>query len=162
TGVVNLTQGDKLGKKWKDAFGYFLSADGTKLLYTVHDGNSGQVALANADGSEPRLIAPELGYIYMATLSPTNDRVVFSGPAHGSAEGKRIAHVATKDGVPTVYIMNIDGREQRQITFRKTPCGRARWSPDGKRIAFVSFEGKYPQLFVVAANGGEPRQLTRL
>lgn len=244
TKVVNLTQGDKLGKQWKNAFGYFLSADGTKLLYTVHDGSSGHVALANADGSEPRLIAPGLGYIYMAALSPTNDRVVFSGPARGyrlllvtfpdgkpleltpnhpasfvpqftpdgktivfirrdgdvyrvdadgknlrrltegnrhvefrlsakdqhgstdgphvSPDGKRIAYIAIKDGVPNVCVMNLDGREQRQITFRKTACARVRWRPDGKQIAFVSFEGKYPQLFVVAANGGEPQQLTRL
>ena len=242
--VVNLTEGDPLGKKWKDAFGYFLSTDGTRLLYTVHDGSTGRVVLANADGSEPRLIAPDLGYIYMAALSPTNDRVVFSGPARGyrlqlaalpdgnpleltpdhtdcfvpqftpdgktivfvrrdgdvyrvdadgknlhrltegnryvefrlsakdkhgstdgpqiSPDGKQIAYLAVKDGVPNVCVMNLDGREQRQLTFRKTPCGRVRWSPDGKQIAFVSFEDKYPQLFVVAAKGGEPRQLTRL
>ena len=66
--VANLTEGDRLGARWKNAFGYFLSADGSKLLYTVHDGSSGRVALANADGSEPRLIAPDLGYIYMAAL----------------------------------------------------------------------------------------------
>ncbi len=242
--VVNLTEGDPLGKKWKDAFGYYLSADGTKMLYTVHDGSTGRVVLANADGSEPRFIAPDLGYIYMAALSPTNDRVVFSGPARGyrlqlvalpdgkpleltpdhtdcfvpqftpdgktivfvrrdgdvyrvdadgknlqrltegnryvefklsdkdkhgstdgpqiSPDGKQIAYLAVKDGVPNVCVMNLDGREQRQLTSRKTPCGRVRWSPDGKQIAFVSFEEKYPQLFVVAAKGGEPRQLTRL
>jgi Tol biopolymer transport system component len=242
--VVNLTEGDLLGKKWKDAFGYFLSADGTRLLYTVHDGSTGRVVLANADGSEPRFIAPDLGYIYMAALSPTNDRVVFSGPARGyrlqlaalpdgkpleltpdhtdcfvpqftpdsktivfvrrdgdvyrvdadgknlrrltegnryvefrlsakdkhgstdgpqiSPDGKQIAYLAVKDGVPNVCVMNLDGRGQRQLTSRKTPCGRVRWSPDGKQIAFVSFEDKYPQLFVVAAKGGEPRQLTRL
>jgi hypothetical protein len=244
SGVVNLTAGHRLGKRWRDAYGYSLSADGTKLLYTVHDGDTGRVALANADGSGPRLIAPELGYTYMAALSPTNDRVVFSGPARGyrlllaalpdgkpveltpdhpecfvpqftpdgktvvfirrdgdvyrvdgdgrnlrrltegnrhvefrlspedkhgstdgphvSADGKRIAYVAARDGVANVWVMDIDGRRQRQLTFRKTPCGRARWSPDGRHVAFVSFEGKYPQLFVVAAGGGEPRQLTRL
>ena len=58
--------------------------------------------------------------------------------------------------------MNLDGAQQRQLTFRKAPCGRVQWSPDGKQVAFVSFVGKYPQLFVVAARGGEPRQLTRL
>jgi Tol biopolymer transport system component len=244
SGIANLTAGDRLGKQWQDAFGYFLAADGTKLLYTVHDGRTGQVALANADGSGPRLIAPELGYTYMAALSPGNDRVVFSGPARGyrlllvalatghlteltpdhpecfvpqftpdgktivflrrdgdvyrvdadgrnlrrltegnrhvefrlsandlhgstdgphvSPEGKRIAYVALKGGVPNVCVMNLDGMEQRPLTFRKAPCGRVRWSPDGTRVAFVSFDGKYPQLFVVGAQGGEPRQLTRL
>ena len=244
TGVVKLTEGDALGKQWKDAYGYSLSADGAKMLYTVHDGSSGRVALANADGADPRLIAPKLGYIYMAALSPTNDRVVFSGPARGyrllivalpdgkpleltpdhtecfvpqftpdgntivftrrdgdiyridadgknlkrltegnryvefklspkdlhgstdgphiSPDGKRIAYIATGDGVANAWVVGIDGREPRQVTTRKSPCGRVRWSPDGKHLAFVSFEGKYPQLFVVAAQGGEPRQITRL
>jgi Tol biopolymer transport system component len=58
--------------------------------------------------------------------------------------------------------MDIDGGQQRQITFRNTPCGRVRWSPNGKHLAFVSFEGKYSQLFVIAAGGGKPQQLTRL
>jgi Tol biopolymer transport system component len=244
TGLVNLTAGDPLGKRWKEAFGYSLSADGSKMLYTVHDGSNGHVALANADGAKPRLVAPELGYIYMAALSPSKDRVVFSGPARGyrlllaplskgkvveltpnhpesfvpqftpdgkvivfvrrdgdvyrvdadgqnlgrlttgnryvefrlsaqdqhgstdgphiSPDGRRIAYIAVKDGVPNVCVMNLDGSEQRQVTFRKTPCGRVRWSPDGRQIAFVSFDGKYPQLFVVPAAGGEARQLTRL
>jgi sialidase-1 len=244
SGVVNLTEGDQLGKQWKTAYGCFLSADGTRLLYTVHDGETGRVVLANADGSVPRFVAPERGYTYMGALSHTNDRVVFSGPGSGyrlvlcplpdgkpvvltpdhpdsyvpqftpdgktivflrrdgdiysvdaggkevrrltegnrhvefrlspkdlhgstdaphvSPDGKRIAHIAVRDGVPNVWVMDLDGRAQRQVTFRKSPCGRVQWSPDGRRLAFVSFEGKYPQLFVVAAEGGEPRRLTQL
>jgi Tol biopolymer transport system component len=69
---------------------------------------------------------------------------------------------ADKDGIPNVHVVNLDVTGRRQVTNRKTPCGRVRWSPDGKTLAFVSFEGKYPQLFVVPANGGEPRQLTKL
>jgi TolB protein len=244
TGVVNLSTGDKLGKQWKDSYGYSLSIDGTKMLMTVHDGSSGHVAIANADGSAPQLIAPSLGYIYMAELSPTMDRVVFSGPARGyrlliaalpdgkpleltpdhpesfvpkftpdgktivfvrrdgdvyrinadgknlrkltegnryvefrlsakdrhgstdgphiSPDGKRIAYLAVKEGIANVWVMDINGKNQRQATFRKSACGRVRWSPDGEKLAFVSFEGKYPQLFVVEAKGGEPRQLTKL
>ncbi|MBM4068735.1 MAG: hypothetical protein FJ271_07295 [Planctomycetes bacterium] len=242
--VANLTEGDRLGKRWREAFGYSLSADGSKMLYTVHDGSIGQVALANADGSSPRLLALKLGYIYMAALSPKLDRVAFSGPARGyrlliadlpdgqprlltpdqpdsyvpqftpdgktivfvrrdgdiyrvdadgrnlrrltkgndyvefrlspkdahgstdgphlSPDGKRIAYIARKKGVPSVCVMNLDGSEQRQLTYRKSASGRVRWSPDGKEIAFVSFEAKYPQLFVVSAAGGRPRQLTSL
>jgi Tol biopolymer transport system component len=244
TNMANLTAGDRLGPAWRDAFGYNLSADGKKLLYTVQDGSSSRIALANADGSEPRFIAPELGYIYMGSLNRTADSVVFSGPAKGyrlilvklpdgkpvmltpdhpdsyvpqftpdgrtivfirrdgdiyrvnadgtelqrltkgnryvefrltardrhgstdgpqvSPDGKHIAYVAARDGIPNVHVMALDGSGQRAITSRKTACGRVRWSPDGKCLAFVSFEGKYPQLFVIDSAGGEPRQLTKV
>ncbi|MBM3981902.1 MAG: hypothetical protein FJ304_16845 [Planctomycetes bacterium] len=248
TGAVSLTPPAALAKQLdfavKDAYGYGLSDDGTKLLFTVHDGSSGRVVVANADGTAPALVAPKLGYIYMARLSPTRDRVVFSGPARGyrlhiaalpdgkpveltpdhpecfapqftpdgktvvffrrdgdvyrvdadgknlkrvtkgnkyvefrlspkdahgstdgpdvSPDGKRVAFIALKDGVPNVYVVDIDGANKRQVTTRKTPCGRVKWSPHGKHLSFVSFEGKYPQLFVVDAAGGAPKQLTKL
>lgn len=228
----------------KDAFGYGLSRDDAKLVFTVHDGSSGRVVVANPDGSSPALVAPKLGYIYMAQIAPKNDRVVFSGPARGyrlqiaalpdgkpleltpdhtecfvprftpdgktivfvrrdgdiyrvdadgknlkrltegnkyvefrlspkdahgstdgpdvSPDGKQIAFIAFKDGVPQVHVIDIDGANRRQVTTRKTPCGRVQWSPDGKHLSFVSFEGKYPQLFVVSAEGGAPKQLTKL
>ena len=214
------------------------------MVFTVHDGKTGRAVVANADGSEPRFVAPQLGYTYMAALSPDNGTVVFSGPArgyrllrvtlpdgepvlltpdhpesfvpqftpngevvvftrrdgdiyrvntaggavrrltegndyvefrlsdkdaHGSTDGPRIspdgrhiAYIAVRDGVPNVCVMGIDGSAQRQLTFRRTPCARVRWSPNGTRIAFVSFEGTYPQLFVIGAQGGAPSQLTYL
>jgi Tol biopolymer transport system component len=214
------------------------------MAFTAHDGSSGRVVVADADGSSPALVAPGLGYTYMARLGPKNDRVVFSGPARGyrlllaalpdgkpveltpdhpecfvpqftadgktivfvrrdgdvyrvgadgtglrrltegnkyvefrlspkdrhgstdgpdlSPDGKRVAFVALKDGVPNVFVVGINGRDRRQVTARHTPCGRVKWSPDGRSLAFVSFEGKYPQLLVVPADAGEPRQLTKL
>ncbi len=253
TGATSLTPPEQLTKQLatatdrftvKEAFGYGLSEDGTKMVFTVHDGSSGRVVIADADGSSPVFVAPKLGYIYMAKLSPANDRVVFSGPARGyrlliaalpdgkpveltpdhpecfvpqftpdgktivffrrdgdvyrvdadgknfkrltegnkyvefrlspkdshgstdgpdvSPDGKRVTFIALKDGVPRVFVVNIDGTNKRQVTARKTPCGRVKWSPDGKQLSFVSFEGKYPQLFVVSAEGGDPRQLTKL
>lgn len=252
TGVTSLNPPDSLTKSLKgadgfvvkDSYGCALSADGRTMVFTVHDGKSGRVVVAHADGSSPRFVAPHLGYTYMASLNPAGDRVVFSGPARGyrlqvaslpdgkpteltpdhpdcftpqftpdgksivfirrdgdvyrvdadgtnfkrltkgnryvefrlspkdahgstdapdlSPDGKRIAFIAIKDGVPNVFSIDLDGANRRQLTNRKTPCGRVRWSADGKQLAFVSFEGKYPQLFVVPADGGEARQLTHL
>lgn len=243
--AVSVASAGRHGAPWKDAFGYSLSRDGRRMVYTINNrAGDGRVVVANADGSEPRIVAPKLGYVYMSGLSPTGDAVAFCGPAtgyrlklaplpdgplvdltpdhpesfvprftadgktvvffrrdgdvyrvgadgkglrrltegngytefrlsakdkHGSSDppdispdGRRIAYVAVKDGVAQVCTMDIDGGQQRQITQRKTPCGRVRWSPDGKYLAFVSFEGEYPQLFVVAAEGGETRQVTKL
>src|SRR4029077_13229989 len=91
TEAVSLTPPDKLTERLngatpfrvKEAFGYALSADGTKMVFTAHDGATGRAIVADADGSSPALAAPDLGYTYMARLGPANDRVVFSGPARG-------------------------------------------------------------------------------
>jgi Tol biopolymer transport system component len=252
TGATSLTPPDRLTKQLKNAggftvkqaYGIALSADGTKIVFTVHDGASGRVVIASADGSSPAIVAPQIGYTYMAKLSPTNDCVVFSGPAreyrlllanlpggkpieltpnhsecfvpqftpdgktivfvrrdgdiyrvgadgqnfrrltqgnryvefrlsaadtHGSTDGpdvspggKQIAFIARTSGIPNVCIVDVDGRNRRQITARPSSCGRVKWSPDGKQLSFVSFQGKYPQLFVVPANGGEANQITQL
>jgi Tol biopolymer transport system component len=242
--VVCIAPGAELGEAWKDAYGYALARDGRRMVYTIHDGATGRVVVANADGSTPRIIAPHLGYIYMAALDASGNRVVFSGPArdyrllimdlpdgnpreltpdhpqsfmprfapdertivflrrdgdiysvatdgtnlrrlthgndyvefklsandaHGSSDGpdispdgERIAYIATTDGIPNVWMMNLDGSEQQQVTFRKSRCGRVRWSPDGQRLAFVSFENDLPQLFVADVASGETRQLTAI
>ena len=249
TGATSLTPPDQLtrhlrGFTVREAFGFALSADGTKMVFTVHDGATGRALVADADGSAPGFVAPALGYTYMARLSPTTDRVVFSGPARGyrllvaalpdgkpveltpdhpecfvpqftpdgktivfvrrdgdvyrvdadgknlkrltegnkyvefrlspkdahgstdgpdvSPDGKRVAFVAVQDGVPNVFVVDVDGGNRRQVTSRKAPCGRVRWSPDGRHLSFVSFEGKYPQLFVVPAGGGDVKRLTKL
>ncbi len=252
TGTADLTPPDRLTERFqatahfvvRNSYGCALAADGRTMAFTVHDGKTGRVALANADGSSPQLVAPALGYTYMAALSPTGDRVAFSGPARGyrlltaavpggdaveltpdhtecfvpqfvpdgksivfirrdgdvyrvdadgknlkrltvgnghvefrlspadrhgstdgpdvSPDGTRIACVAIQNGVANVFVTDLDGGNRRQLTFRRSPCGRVRWSPDGQSLAFVSFVGKYPQLFVVPAAGGDARQLTAL
>jgi hypothetical protein len=43
------------------------------LVFTVHDGQSGHIAIANPDGSRPRVIAPGAGYLSMAALNPAGD-----------------------------------------------------------------------------------------
>jgi len=240
--VVSVVDRERIGPEWSDVYGYALSADGRRMVYTVHDGAVGKVVVAGPDGADPQFVAPGLGYIYMAALNATGTSVVFSGPArdyrllvadlpdgqplmltpdhpesfapqftpdgrtvvfvrrdgdvysvdvdgrnlrrltegnqyvefrlserdeHGSTDGPqispdggRIAYVAAKDGVPNVCVMNVDGSEQKRLTFRESPCGRVRWSPDGEWIAFVSFVGRYPQLFIVPSSGGQPRQVT--
>lgn len=227
-----------------DRYGRSLSADGTKVVFTYHDGEIGRVGVMDADGGNPYLIAPDIGYHYMAEMSPDGRSVVFAHTAEGyvlalkrldtgelltltpgltecfcpqftpdgqtivffrrdgdyyrvspdgtklrrltegcqhrqftlsardehgssdppaiSPDGKRMAYIAQRDGVPQVHVMDLEGGNQRQVTFRPTPCGRLAWSPDGERLAFVSWVGDTVQLFVVPAAGGEPRQITQV
>jgi Tol biopolymer transport system component len=131
--------------------------DGKTIVFLRPDGD---VYRVDADGKNFRRLTEGNGHVEFK-LSAKDQHGSTDGP-QVSPDGRQIAYIAVKAGTANVCLVNLDGGQQRQITYRKTSCGRVRWSPDGQRLAFVSFEGKYPQLFVVAAKGGEPRQLTRL
>jgi Tol biopolymer transport system component len=59
-----------------------------------------------------------------------------------------------------IFVMNIDGSNQVNLTnspaYERSPA----WSPDGKNIAYLSNLPGYSSLFVMDANGGNPVQLT--
>lgn len=89
---------EDLGEIWRDCFGYHLSADGRRMVYTAHNGEIGRVVVADADGTDARFLAPELGYTYMAALDADGERVVFSGPA----TGYRLMLAPFRGGEPTL------------------------------------------------------------
>jgi len=78
--TVNLTADHRLGR---DSFGFEASRDGRRVLFVSNDGAVGRVAIMDADGSGPRIIAPDIGYHYMASFSPDGRRIVFSHTADG-------------------------------------------------------------------------------
>lgn len=131
--------------------------DGRTIVFFRRDGD---VYSVGADGSNLRRLTKGNGYVEFR-LGPA-DKHGSSDPPVVSADGRRIAYVALREGLPQIHVMGLDGTDQRQVTFRPTACGRPRFSPDGTQLAFVSWEGRFPQLFVVPVAGGAPRQLTRL
>ncbi len=141
----------------RESFAPQFTPDGQTIVYFRRDGDIRRV---QSDGSGHQRLTTGNQYVEFR-LSEKDQHGSTDGP-HLSPDGTRIAFIALCDGVPNVCVINLDGSGQKQLTFRKTPCGRVRWSPDGRQLAFVSFEGKFPQLFVMDAAGGEPRQLTRL
>ncbi|HVU87568.1 MAG TPA: dockerin type I domain-containing protein [Pirellulales bacterium] len=232
------------GAQYFRSYGYSLSGDSSKMVYTIFDGIEAKAVYANADGSDAQLVAPQLGFTYMASLNQSGNQVVFSGPAenyelltasvpngqpsiltpdlpqsyvpqftpdgktvvflridgniysedlatlqvhqltqnngyvelhwnatdqHGSSDGpsispdgQHIAYIGLVNGVAQVFTMNLDGTNQRQLTFGSTDSGRVVWSPDGKELAFVTFINGYPQLFDMPSTGGTPLQLTNV
>ncbi len=76
---------------------------------------------ANADGSEPSVLAGGPGYDAEATVSPTGDRIVFT---------------STRNGDIDIYSMNIDGSDVRQLTDELGYDGGPFFSYDGKKIVY--------------------------
>ena len=125
TEVTNLSEKHKLGDEWNVAYGYALSGNGEKLVYTVHNGESGRVVFCNADGTDAQWVAPELGYTYMASLNHAGDRIVFSGPAKGYR----------------LLISDVPFTDARLLTPDHPESFVPQFTPDGKTIVFVRRDG---------------------
>ena len=64
-----------------------------------------------------------------------------------------------------IWMVNIDGTNDRQITFSQDSESSPRWSPDGKYISFTSSrpgKARGSQVWLLDRNGGEAQQLTEV
>jgi Tol biopolymer transport system component len=115
-----------LGPWCKSVYGLSMATDG-RIVFTAFDGRTGRVAVAEADGANPRVLAPDAGYLYMAALSPDGRTVVCSGPA----AGYRLQRIELAD--PKPVLLTPDHPESFVPQF----------TPDGRTIVFFRRDGDY-------------------
>jgi TolB protein len=77
-----------------------------------------------------------------------------------SSDGRRIAFGSNRDGDCEIYVMDADGKNQRNLTENPAEDWGAAWSPDGQRIAFVSNRDGNSEIYVMDADGNNQRRLT--
>lgn len=89
------------------------------------------------------------------------DQADTDGDGIGDAcDPKEIVYVSDVDGDPEIFIMNVDGSAQQQITFNNSRDWHPSWSPDGKRIAFSSDREGELEIYIMAEDGGLVTKLT--
>ena len=72
----------------------------------------------------------------------------------------RIVFASDRDGNREIYVMDIDGKNSRNLTNNRHADRSPSWSPDGKRIVFTSQRDGNWEIYVMDADGSNPRRLT--
>lgn len=129
-----------------------ISPDGTKILFTSNRDGNLELYLMNLDGSEQtRLTFTEGLQEGGAFFMPNGKEAVY-----------RAWNKDNPDHVSQIYIISIDGKNNRQITDDKAFNWSPYPSPDGKRIVYVSDKDERGnhEIYLMNVDGSDIRRLT--
>ena len=145
TGLSQLTSPYPIGAR--DTFPNW-SPDGRLIAFQSDREGDFEVYFGDAQGRWVRRLTHTPGVDSRPVWSPDARRFLFhSDRGH--------------PGVWDVYVMNRNGRRQRNLTADSPGNDRfADWSPDGQWIAFWSDRAGNDEIHVMDADGANPRNLT--
>jgi TolB protein len=137
-----------------------LSHNGKRVLYSAGGWMSIGLYVSNLDGSDARILADGAPYPWNVRWSPDDKRIAYT---------KCIAYPAPspEEIPPSVWVMNADGSQPRQITHLAPGEGSAmfpEWSPDGRQIVMEvndpDWERRDAHIWVVDVETGAAHNLT--
>jgi dipeptidyl aminopeptidase/acylaminoacyl peptidase len=167
------------------------SPDGRRIAFVSNrDGEDekkahGELYVLPADGGEPRRLTDGKESVDAIVWSPDSSRIAFARRVPDEAyeeederrrPPRRFTRVFFKldsvgwigDRRKHVFVVGVDGGDERQLTDGDSENEAPAWSPDGSRIVFTSMRGdRWDVDFVeslyeleVDSEGAEPRRLT--
>ena len=83
----------------------------------------------------PPTLTPTTEVVELPTLQPTTAPAA-TGPAVGGAN--QIAFISNRGSRPQIYLINVDGSDERQLTDLAGGACQPAWSPDGSQLAYTS------------------------
>jgi len=150
TAIYLLTPGSNERTKIVDTGGDTLpewSNDRSMIAETRHVGDTNQIWVMDADGSNQRKIIGN----------------VTSGRVAWSADDTKLAFIKLVDGVQQMFVITLGESTPRQLTTSSNQKDDPAWSPDGKSIAYWVTVNDVRQIFQLDVdNPEEPgKQLTK-
>jgi TolB protein len=165
------------------------SPDGKRVAFTSDRNHSTNLYVLNADGTGLKRIVTSPAVCYMPSWekTPKGERIVFGmhgeqpemaivkpdgsdlhklGLGHDpclSPNGKSIAYTGEVPGGVTVFLMDHEGGNKRQLVPGASRPGAVfpNWSPDSQQIVYSWPVGEALELFIINADGSGNHQLTR-
>lgn len=109
-------------------------------------------------------------YSQQGTTLPTAQNLTANRDTAGdfnpelSPDGTQLVFVSSS-GNSDIWVMNVDGSNQRQVTNQPTVDLAPTWSPDGKTIAYASFTAVHndltdPEIYTIGVDGTNLTQIT--
>ncbi|MBN1681024.1 MAG: PD40 domain-containing protein [Anaerolineae bacterium] len=116
--------------------------DASSLVYASDATGSFQIYKLALDKTEPVQLTDSAGMNFAPVVSP---------------DGTTIAFVSTRsDGIPTIWLMDAGGGNQRQLTTELGRDTSPSWGPDGRQLLFASDQlGTWDLFMTVLGEGVE-------
>ena len=146
-----------------------VSPDGKRIVFTsIRDGDL-DIYSMRLDGSDVKRLTFTVGYDGGAFFSPDSKRIVYR--AHHPTEPADLAHYKqllsqnlVEPSLLEIFVMDADGKNQRQVTRNGAANFAPFFHPDGRRILFSSnhhdADRRRFDLFLLAEDGTGQEQIT--
>jgi dipeptidyl aminopeptidase/acylaminoacyl peptidase len=122
------------------------AASDDQIIYKNDDSPAG-FYIANSNGNNATRIATSDSDPFGAALTPDRTRMVFTTQS---------ANANTTE----IWIIGIDGNNEKRLTFNAFADDSPHVSPDGGRIVFVSNRDGNDEIYTMDLNGGDVTRLT--
>jgi TolB protein len=87
---------------------------------------------------------------------------IYSGRAHWSPDGKKIAYISDRTGTNQLFMYNVGTGKSMQLTEGTGTKKYISWSPSGEQIAFTSQEAEGPaDIYIFSLDYGTIDQVTK-
>jgi Tol biopolymer transport system component len=169
------TDQGQIVRKLTDAKGYDAEATvnfkSGKVTYTSLASGDIEVWEMNADGTRKKQLTRTKGYDGGPVYSPSGKQIVMrsnhpKAPADVARYEQLLKDNLTSPMRMEIFVMDANGKNQRQVTNFGCASFAPTWTPDGKKILFASnknnCDGRKFELFLMNPDGSGLEQVTDL
>jgi TolB protein len=164
----------------------------TKIAFVSNRDGNDEIYIMDYDGANPTRVTFNKIKDYMPAWSPDQRTIAFTSyrgftaglylrniyegtetpvatkgtnySAAFSADGKKLAFSSsmTEEGNADIFIMDLDSKKTRRLTFNAATETAPSWSPTGREIAFTTdrLGAANPQIYIMDAEGSNVRKVS--